>query len=131
MATDEDVCCFCFVVSVFVAFRTKQLCSCFVASVFLLMLLLFLMQLCSLAPSLARSLGVFFNLLTIILHKKCGCIHNSLDNNTQLKHNKHTYIRYTIAIMSYSSRNTISIHYISICIHIFEKKRGIIRHDRL
>ena len=36
MATDEDVRCFCFVVSVFVAFgvRTKQLCSCFVASVF-------------------------------------------------------------------------------------------------
>ena len=25
-------------------------------------------------------------------------------------------------IMSYSSRSTISIHYISICIHIFEKK---------
>ena len=57
---------------------------------FLLMLLLFLMQLCSLAPSLARSLRVFFNWLTIILD---GCIHNSLDSNQQLKHNKHTYIR--------------------------------------
>ena len=87
---------------------------------FLLMLILFLMQLCSLAPSLARSLRVFFN----------WCIRTSLDNK-QLKKNKHTYIRYTMAIMSYSCRNTISIHYISICIHIFEKKRGIIRHDRL
>ena len=32
---------------------------------------------------------------------------------------------------SYSSRSTISIHYISICIHIFDKISGIIRHALL
>ena len=68
-ATYEDVCCFCFVVSVFVAFgvRTLQLCFCFVASVFAAVgarTIVF-------ARSLARSLAVFFHWLivqTIALH---------------------------------------------------------------
>ena len=56
MATDEDVCCFCFVVSVFVAFgvRTKQLCFCFVASVFAVVASVF--DAVVFARSLARSL---------------------------------------------------------------------------
>ena len=59
-ATDEDVCCFCFVVSVFVVFgdRTLQLCVYIVASVFATVGVR-TMQMCSLAPSLARSLAVF------------------------------------------------------------------------
>ena len=36
-----------------------------------------------------------------------------------------------ISHLSYSSRSTINIHYNSICIHIFEKKAGIIRHALL
>ena len=59
MATDEDVCCFCFVVSVFVAFgvRTKQLCSCFVAFVFAVVASVF--DAVVFARSLARSLSPF------------------------------------------------------------------------
>ena len=54
-ATDEDVCCFCFVVSVFVVFgdRTLQLCVYIVASVFATVGVR-TMQLCSLASSRAR-----------------------------------------------------------------------------
>ena len=79
------------------------------------LLLLFFADVASVFDAVVfRSVRVFFN----------WCIRTSLDNK-QLKNNKHTYIRYTIAIMSYSSRNTISIHYISICINC------IIRHDRL
>ena len=57
MATDEDVRCFCFVVSVFVAFgvRTKQLCFCFVASVFAVVASVF--DAVVFARSLARSLS--------------------------------------------------------------------------
>ena len=57
MATDEDVCCFCFVVSVFVAFgvRTQQLCFCVVASVFAAVASVF--DAVVFARSLARSLS--------------------------------------------------------------------------
>ena len=66
-ATDEDVCCFRFVVSVFVVFghRTLQLCVYIVASVFATVGVR-TMQLCVVHPSLshravvfARSLAVF------------------------------------------------------------------------
>ena len=124
------MCCFCFVVSVFVAFgvRTQQLCFCFVASVVADVASGF--DAVVFARSLARSLALSVS-FSSSQTRSAGCIHNSLDNNKQLKHNKHTYKRYTFAIMSYSSRKTISIHYVSICIHIFERKRGLIRHDRL